>query len=118
MDKRMVGTWTKLDTPTWAEYFEKTYFSDGSSCGFISSQPSIDGEGGMHWFRSTWSLKNGRLTSTVVESNDPYLPPGSVFVDQILRLSADKATFRSLESGETSNRYKLPVDRAKSLCHL
>src|SRR4051812_625460 len=67
MKTRIIGTWVMNDGPLSLYYMEKTYSPDGTSSGFTLNRQTrkrID-------FTSSWQIKDGNLTGSVVTSSDP-----------------------------------------------
>jgi hypothetical protein len=118
-DSRLVGTWSSVTLDSFdIGYFEKTYFPDGSACGFMIDD-DMNGTG-VVLFRSHWRIEGDKLISTVVSSTDVhrYLNAGDVIVDRIEGVTPSLLTLRSADDGNLELRYKVPEDRGDKLCHL
>ncbi len=118
-DSRLVGTWSSVTLDSFdISYFEKTYFPDGSACGFILSDDT-DGPR-IVFFKSRWKIEGDKLTSSVESSTDvhKYLNAGDVIVDRVEGITQSKLTLRNADDGSLEIRYKVPEDRGDKLCSL
>ena len=117
-DPRIVGSWYIAEDalPYFNSYFEKTYFADGTSCGFEMDNDSK----GTHisFFKDLWMVKDGKLISTPTSSNLEGVPVGVPIVDTIVAVTPTVMTLRAIEGGEPYNRYRYPEERGDMLCHL
>lgn len=122
-DPRIVGTWYSADADPAEvhEHFEKTYFPDGTACGYIFS---VDSDGAIHLivFESLWEIKNGQLLSTVIASNSPNdLPPSRrPIVDHIVFINDSAMRLRDVSElkGNVYTEYRLHADKPQNLCRL
>ena len=103
MKARIVGTWVLDDGPLSLYYMEKTYSSDGSSAGFTLNRQNrkrID-------FTSTWEIKDGNLTGSVVTSSDPTaMPIGASYANKIVKLTDKRFVMIQYGTGRVTIKHR------------
>lgn len=114
----ILGTWGNADLDAPVSYSEKTYFKDGTSCGFILESPYAGESGGLYIFKGKWRIENGILISSVVESSSSFLIKGKEIKDKIVSINENFLTLRSFESSQTYTRFRIPEDRGSALCNI
>ena len=117
-DRRLVGTWIgPAYLPLDIDYGEKTYFPNGTACGFILEYGGA-GKASLTFYIDRWEIKDGRLLSEVDYTDDPYLSPGEVIQDNILEINSNYMRLQETDDPVPYYRYKIKEDRGQLLCEL
>lgn len=115
-EKFIIGSWagTYIDSPV--SYGEKTYFENGTTCGFILDSPYKGDPGGLYTYQGKWRIENNVLISTAVKSNAPGVEVDKEIKDEIVSIDKLFLVLKSVDDGTTYTRHRVLEDRFDNLC--